>query len=99
MRSCTFLLVSLACLSSLLASNPAAQKAFKEGLREETAGHWKEAEKAYTLAIQQDGGDGSFYQHGAKVRSRAGDQQRALEDCGKALRLLPDNAEVYATRG
>src|ERR1700722_2441000 len=99
MRSCTFLLVSLACLSSLLASNPAAQKAFKEGLRQETAGHWKEAETAYTLAIQQDAGDGSFYQHRAKVRSRAGEQQLALQDCEKALGLLPGDAEIFETRG
>ncbi len=94
MRSCKFLLVSLACLSCLLASNPAAQKAFKDGLREEAAGQWKEAEKAYTLAIQHDGADATFYQHRAKVRSRSGGQQHALEDCTQALRLLPDNAEV-----
>ena len=45
-----------------------AQKAYREGLRSEDAEQWKEAEKSYSDAIQNDAGDASYYQHRAKVR-------------------------------
>src|SRR5580658_2789980 len=99
MRSCSFLLLSFAFIWSSLASNPTAQKAFREGLRYEAAGQWKEAEKAYSAAIQSDAGDASFYRHRAKVRSLTGDQQSALKDCSEAIRLLPTDAESYQVRG
>src|SRR5208282_448447 len=99
MRCCNFLLLPLALVSTSLASNPTAQKAFREGLRYEAAGQWKEAEKAYTQAIQNDTGDASFYQHRAKVRSLEGDQPHALEDSTRAIRLLPGEAQGYQVRG
>src|ERR1035441_296070 len=99
MRCCSSLLLSLALAGSSLASNPTAQKAFREGLRYEAAGQWKEAEKAYTQAIQNDAGDASFYQHRAKVRSLEGDQQHALEDCTQAIGLSPGDAQSYQVRG
>ena len=99
MRCCSSLVLSLALAWSSPASNPTAQKAFREGLRQEAAGRWKEAEQAYTQAIQNDAGDASFYQHRAKVRSLEGDQQHALEDCTRAIRLLPGDAPGYQVRG
>src|SRR5579864_3294175 len=98
MRSCCLLLLSLALVSSALASNPKSQKAFREGLRHEGAGQWKDAEKAYSQAIQNDPSDVSFYRHRGKIRSLLGDPQHALEDWNEVIRLLPGDAAAYQLR-
>ncbi|MEY2411882.1 MAG: Tetratricopeptide repeat, partial [Acidobacteriaceae bacterium] len=99
MRSCFLLSLCFAITTAMPASNPKAQRAFKDGLRYETIAQWKEADKAYSEAIQNDPADAASYQHRAKVRYELGDYQHALEDADLFLRTQPTSAEGYQLRG
>src|SRR5882757_3229974 len=89
MRSCFLLSLCFAVTTALPASNPKAQKAFKDGLRYESISQWKEAEKAYSEAILSDPGDAPSYQHRGKVRYALGDYQHALADADVFLKMQP----------
>ncbi len=84
----------------LSAANPKqAEKSFKEGLRLEEANQWKEAEAAYSEAIQGDPNSAAYYFHRARVRYFAGDYPHALEDAGSATRLEPKNGDAFQLLG
>src|SRR5712691_9456975 len=99
MRCCFLLYLCFAAATTLLASNPKAQKAFKDGLRYESITQWKEAEKAYSEAIQNDPADAPSYHHRAKVRYALGDFPHALEDADAFLKMQPASADGYQLRG
>src|SRR3984893_319829 len=100
MRNCCLLpVLCFACAAVLPAANPKAQKAFREGLRFEAASQWKEAEQAYSDAIQNDPEDPLSYQHRAKVRYALADYRHALEDADRVVRFEPGSAEAYQLRG
>src|SRR5579863_1476431 len=81
-------------------SNPKqAEKSFKEGLRLEEANQWKEAETAYSEAIQNDPNSAAAYFHRARVRYFSGDYLHAVEDAGAATRIEPNNGEVFQLLG
>src|SRR5580693_5837997 len=86
-------------LGALLAGPPAgpkqAEKSFKEGLRLEEANQWKEAESAYTEAIQDDPNNAAYYFHRGRVRYFSADYPPALADAGKATHLEPNNGEAF----
>src|SRR5579871_1587810 len=99
MRACCLLFVALAFASSSIASSPKAEKAFRQGQRQEAAGQWKEAEASYSAAIQDDPSDVVFYLHRAKARTELGDPQHALDDLNQAVRLSPHDPNVFELRG
>ncbi len=82
------------------AANPKqAEKSFKEGLRLEQASQWKEAEAAYSEAIQADPDSAAYYFHRARVRFFAGDYPQALEDAESATRLDPKDGVSFKLLG
>src|ERR1700685_102793 len=99
MRRCSFAL--LFCLAGvILASDPKqAEKPFKDGLRYEQNNQWKEAEAAYSEAIQLNPSSALYYLHRARFRSSNGDAPRALEDATEASRLEPKNGEASQLLG
>src|SRR5258708_20024358 len=99
MRCCFLLTLCFAAITSMSASNPKAQKAFKDGLRYEAISQWKEAEKAYSEAILSDPADAPSYQHRAKVRFALTDYQHALEDADAFLKMQPGTVDGYQLRG
>src|SRR5258708_26872784 len=99
MRCCFLLTLCFAAITSMSASNPKAQKAFKDGLRYEAIAQWKEAEKAYSEAILSDSADARSYQHRAKLRYALADYPHALEDADAFVRMQPGSAEAYQLRG
>ena len=99
MRRCSLAL--LFCLAGVvLAADPKqAEKPFKDGLRYEQNSQWKEAEAAYSEAIQLNPSSGLYYLHRARVRSSSGDSRHALEDASAASRLEPNNGEAFQLLG
>lgn len=102
MRGLYFLALNtlLALPLALLASNPKlAEKSYKEGLKLEEASQWKEADAAYTQAIQEQPTVADYFVHRARVRLYVGDFQHALEDAGSATRLDAKDAEAFRLLG
>src|SRR5271163_4998026 len=91
-----FLLTPTLSMGVLSAANvKQAEKSFKEGLRLEEANQWKEAEAAYSQAIQDDSGSAAYYFHRARVRFFSVDYPHALEDLSAATRLEPRNGDAF----
>src|ERR1700733_13798636 len=81
-------------------SNPKqAEKSLKEGLRLEEANQWKDAEAAYSEAIQSDPNSAAAFFHRARVRYFNGDYPHAQEDAGSATRLEPNNGAAFQLLG
>src|SRR5580658_8504557 len=100
MRPCVLLFLVFAAAGVVLASDPKqAEKPFKDGLRYEQNSQWKEAEAAYSEAIQLNPASALYYLHRARVRSAHGDAPRALEDATAAARLEPKNSEAFQLLG
>src|ERR1700722_12757943 len=102
MHRCRLWFLAILALSTgvLSAANPKqAEKSFKDGLRLEEANQWKEAEAAFTEAIQADPNGAAYFFHRARVRFFEGDAPHALEDLGVATRLQPNNGEAYQLLG
>jgi tetratricopeptide (TPR) repeat protein len=99
MRLLSFAL--LLCFAGVvLASDPKeAEKPFKDGLRYEQNGQWKEAEAAYSEAIQLNSASALYYLHRARVRLSSGDAAHALEDASTASRLEPKNGDTFVILG
>src|SRR5579862_5243530 len=100
MRSCRLLFLICAGLLVGLAADPKlAEKPFKDGLRFEQDKQWKEAEAAFSEAIQLNPSGALYYLHRAHVRFTTGDYPHALEDAGTTVRLDPGNGEAYQLLG
>src|SRR5271156_1339920 len=85
---------------SVLASDPKqAEKPFKDGLRYEQNSQWKEAEAAFSEAIQLNPDSALYFLHRARVRFSNGDYPHALEDATAATRLEPSNGEAFQLLG
>src|ERR1700679_1849186 len=100
MHRCRFWFLTVVALSAAFAANPKqAEKSFKEGLRLEAANQWKEAEAAFSEAIQADPNSAASYIHRGRVRFFTADYPHALQDAGAAKRLEPNNGEASLLLG
>src|ERR1700722_13984626 len=101
MRGCRLFFAVLALATSILsaANSKQADKSFKDGLRLEEANQWKEAESAYSDAIQSDPDSAAYYFHRARVRYFDFDYAHALDDIKSATRLEPNNGEAFQLLG
>lgn len=101
MHRCSFLLLLwLTALSASAATSPKqAQKAYQEGLRHEQASQWKEAERSFTEAIENDARTGMYFFHRARAEYNLADYTHALEDANASVHLEPNNGESFQLRG
>ncbi len=100
MRTCRLLLLVFAGLAAAMATDPKqAEKPFKDGLRFEQDSQWKEAEAAYSEAIQLNPSSVLYHLHRARVRFSSSDYSHALEDATAATRLEPTNGEAFQLLG
>src|SRR5690348_16325876 len=95
--SIAFGLIAAVALS--FAANPKSQKAFKDGLHFEELGQWKQAEQAFSEAIQFDSTDAASYLHRGKARFSLNNYQGAADDGAAVLKLEPENSAAYILRG
>ncbi len=92
--------VFLASLATAAASDPKlAEKPYKDGLRFEQDGQWKEAEAAYSQAIELNPDSALYHLRRARVRLSVGDAAHALDDATAATHLDPNNGEAFQLLG